>query len=308
MTEYDWQTTRTNAIRKLGETLGAQLEHDLIQAFKENPRHVTQIIEAVIAERDAGATFASPWAIIRHRAQQDTEPVIATDKTERERAIRLAEAWIRTAGLYLNDQAELLHELFGEQETTAPLETLQAIEEATRGNPGRPMYQQLLAAAIRKTKSEGPQPLPDSDPGRLHPYDTPALRARMVALWENERPRGQQAERDVITRAEGRKAIRALQQEAQRSKPTPPEKTSSAPSGASTQPPAKTPTATTPSTPQPTKTPSATPSVPSRDSVATTTQPSKSPAEPDSDPHWHQRPEPESDPTWHVRPEPEVTA
>jgi hypothetical protein len=295
MTEYDWQTTRTNAIRKLGETLGAQLEHDLIQAFKENPRHVTQIIEAVIAERDAGATFASPWAIIRHRAQQDTEPVIATDKTERERAIRLAEAWIRTAGLYLNDQAELLHELFGEQETTAPLETLQAIEEATRGNPGRPMYQQLLAAAIRKTKSEGPQPLPDSDPGRLHPYDTPALRARMVALWENERPRGQQAERDVITRAEGRKAIRALQQEVQRSA------TSTHPAATATNATASTSDSETSAStgssstsgPATSAGSSTVPATESDNAAATLSATTASSQEPDSDPHWHQRPEPE---------------
>jgi hypothetical protein len=300
MTEYDWQTTRTNAIRKLGETLGAQLEHDLIQAFKENPRHVTQIIEAVIAERDAGATFASPWAIIRHRAQQDTEPVIATDKTERERAIRLAEAWIRTAGLYLNDQAELLHELFGEQATTAPLETLQAIEEATRGNPGRPMYQQLLAAAIRKTKSEGPQPLPDSDPGRLHPYDTPALRARMVALWENERPRGEQAERDVITRAEGRKAIRALQQEAQRSASALPPKSATAKSGPAPSPTTAKDESAKPapgdSLQPPTEPPSAKQTPPTSALATRTTYPATA----------HADPEPDSDPTWHVRPEPEL--
>jgi hypothetical protein len=260
MTDYDWAQIRTTAIRRLGETPNAPIEHDITETFKDNPQLVSSVIDAVIAEKASGVSFRSAWAVIRYRSKTNpAEPIVATDHRERDLRTRQSEAWIRNAGLYIDVERELVSELFDEG-------------------------------------------------GMLHPWRSEALEARMVTLWENERPRGQQAERDVITRAEGRKAIRALQQEAQRSKPTPPEKTSSAPSGASTQPPAKTPTATTPSTPQPTKTPSATPSVPSRDSVATTTQPSKSPAEPDSDPHWHQRPEPESDPTWHVRPEPEVTA
>jgi hypothetical protein len=53
--------------------------------------------------------------------------------------------------------------------------------------------------------------------GQLHPWRSDQLEARMVVLWENERPRGEQAERDTVSRAEGRKAIRALQQEVQRS-------------------------------------------------------------------------------------------
>jgi hypothetical protein len=289
MTDYDWATIRTAAIRRLGETPNAPTEHDITETFKDNPQLVVQVIDAVIAEKAAGASMRSAWAIIRHRTSTSpAEPIVATDHRERDLRTRQAEAWTRNAGLYIDVERELISELFDEGGMLHPWRTKPS------GDLTDPTAHD----------HEGDYAL---NCQACYPNGTP-LEQRMITLWENERPRGQQAERDVITRAEGRKAIRALQQEAQRSKPTPPEKTSSAPSGASTQPPAKTPTATTPSTPQPTKTPSATPSVPSRDSVATTTQPSKSPAEPDSDPHWHQRPEPESDPTWHVRPEPEVTA
>lgn len=215
MTEYDWQRIRTNAIRKLGDTPGNKLEQDLIDAFQTNPRHIVQIIDAVIAERDAGATFVSAWAIIRHRAQQHPEPITATDQTERDNHIRLAETWIRTAGLYLNDENELLHELFGEQATTPDLATLHQIEQTTRRNPGRPMYEPLLQAAITKTELEGPQPLPDSDPGRLHPYDTPQLRERMLNLYREHRPRGQAAEQDHEHRAHERARLRQALKEAQ---------------------------------------------------------------------------------------------
>jgi hypothetical protein len=114
VTEYDWTEIRTKAIRRLGVTPGAQLEADLIEAFKDEPVQVTQIIDAVIAERDAGGKMDSPWAVIRYRARQHPEPVTATDTKERTLRIKQAEAFIRNAGLYIDLERELVSELFDE--------------------------------------------------------------------------------------------------------------------------------------------------------------------------------------------------
>jgi hypothetical protein len=169
MTDYDWAQIRTTAIRRLGETPNAPIEHDITETFKDNPQLVSSVIDAVIAEKASGVSFRSAWAVIRYRSKTNpAEPIVATDHRERDLRTRQSEAWIRNAGLYIDVERELVSELFDEG-------------------------------------------------GMLHPWRSEALEARMVTLWENERPRGQQAERDVITRAEGRKAIRALQQEVQRS-------------------------------------------------------------------------------------------
>jgi hypothetical protein len=115
MTEYDWATIRTTAIRRLGETPNAPTEHDITEAFLENPALVVSVIEAVTAEKAAGASMRSAWAIIRHRTTTSpAEPIVATDHRERDLRTRQAEAWIRNAGLYIDLERELVSELFDE--------------------------------------------------------------------------------------------------------------------------------------------------------------------------------------------------
>jgi hypothetical protein len=183
MTEYDWTEIRTKAIRAYDETPGRELEAELIQAFEQNPRHIQTILETVAAELQAGASFRSPWAIARSRAQTTPEPIRADDKRERDQAIHNAENWVRHGGLILPLE-ELLRALFKTADMTPTLAQLEKIEQETRKRPGRPHYDRLLKAQLTMTRKHGPQPIPDSE-GDLHAYDTPELRQRITVLWES---------------------------------------------------------------------------------------------------------------------------
>ena len=115
MTEHHWDPLRTRAIRQLGESPNAPTEQDIIEAFKENPRHVTAVIEAVTAERASGVVLRSAWAVIRYRTKTNpTEDVVATDQSEKTLRVKQAEAFIRNAGVYLERENELLDEFFGD--------------------------------------------------------------------------------------------------------------------------------------------------------------------------------------------------
>jgi hypothetical protein len=281
MTDYDWATIRTAAIRRLGETPNAPTEHDITETFKDNPQLVVQVIDAVIAEKAAGASMRSAWAIIRHRTSTSpAEPIVATDHRERDLRTRQAEAWTRNAGLYIDVERELISELFDEGGMLHPWRTKPS------GDLTDPTAHD----------HEGDYALNGQ---ACYPNGTP-LEQRMITLWENERPRGQQAERDVISRAEGRKAIRALQQEAQRSASALPPKSATAKSGPAPSPTTAKDESAKPapgdSLQPPTEPPSAKQTPPTSALATRTTYPATA----------HADPEPDSDPTWHVRPEPEL--
>jgi hypothetical protein len=113
MTDYDWAQIRTTAIRRLGETPNAPIEHDITETFKDNPQLVSSVIDAVIAEKASGVSFRSAWAVIRYRSKTNpAEPIVATDHRERDLRTRQSEAWIRNAGLYIDVERELVSELF----------------------------------------------------------------------------------------------------------------------------------------------------------------------------------------------------
>lgn len=192
---FVWSETRDAAIVKFaGQTPSAELEQRILEAFQRGPVAVISEIERVAAKLAAGKV-ASAWPILAlNVAERESRPdATVSDESEQVRKVRVAETWIRMAGIYLAAADELLAELFRAPEWTATLAELQAVEVETRGHDGRGMYGQLLEASIRRTEELGVERVPESG-GMLADFDTPALRQRMLDLWERERPRAVLAE------------------------------------------------------------------------------------------------------------------
>lgn len=213
-TTYDWHTTYRNAVEAFaGNTPGAQLEQELLDTFQHSPQTVTQAISKAAHAYHAGRV-TSPWGIVRselHRISNQPHLEI-TDDRARNQAIAKAEAWIRHTGLHL-DHDELITNLFTPAATTPDLAFLEQLERDTRDRPGRPLYNGLLQAAIRKTREQGPQPINDTA-GPLTAYDNPVLRQRMTALWQEVRPHGLTLEQEAAERADTWKHQQAAQQTA----------------------------------------------------------------------------------------------
>lgn len=202
MTTYDWHTTYRDAVETFaGSTPGAELEQELLDTFQHSPQTVTQAIAKAEHLHKQGK-ITSPWGIVRselHRVSNQPH-LHVVDSTNSERRIAEAEAWIRHTGLML-EQHEVIDHLFAPRLTTATVEQLKQIERATRQNVGRPLYEGLLFAAIRKTENEGPQPIANGG-GPLTEHDTPALRQRITRLWTELQPTADQLRAEELERAE----------------------------------------------------------------------------------------------------------
>jgi hypothetical protein len=144
-----------------GDEPGPELERELVERFRENPRFVAETIEQVGHDVKRGSVHAGwPVARARLRRADDVPDVVADDEAERIRKVALAETWIRNAGLLLDRRDELEDELFGER-------------------------------------------------GRLKPWaDDELLRRRLVELWQEQRPTGEQIEREVEERMTHYREIR----------------------------------------------------------------------------------------------------
>lgn len=199
-TTTTWAEERALAIEGFnGELPTATTEQELIDAFQLEPVAVIHARDQVIDDYQAGKC-RSGWAIWRKRVQAIHAPANPTvEISDRPKAIALAETWIRNAGGYVDNQAELVAHLFGPTELTPPIGYLEQLDEDTRDRPGRAIYTRLLQAAITETRANGPQEIAGTD-GLLTRFDTPSLRHRMVTLWESQRPRFAAAEADAIER------------------------------------------------------------------------------------------------------------
>jgi len=197
----DWQTLRNQFMRQIGgDPPGAQLEEDLIVAYTEHPDVVERAIEKIALAHKAGK-IRSPWGALKAeiaKASQAANNPSHDTGASRHKAISRAEQWIRAAGAHM-PWIEVQAELFNPPEQTPPAEWLIQLERETRDDPGRPIYDQLLKAAIVRTMNVGQEPVPDTA-GRLAEHDSPALRDRLRALHAEHRPAGEQLEQDAIDR------------------------------------------------------------------------------------------------------------
>ncbi len=147
MTAFHWPDVRDRAITAFaGETPQGPLEDAIIVVFEQHPALVAKAVDQV-AKQYANGEIRSGWAVLRHRVVELAEPrstATASDTKDRDRKIRQAEQWMRTGGLHIPTEDELLDELFGSR-------------------------------------------------GLLEPWHADAtLRQRMLNLWREQRPTGEQ--------------------------------------------------------------------------------------------------------------------
>jgi hypothetical protein len=95
-----------------GTTPGTKLAEDLERLYQRHPATFAAKTGEVIAAWNAGR-ITSPWPFLRSALQRidDTRPTAEAPAAELEKAVRLAETWIRNAGLYTPFD-ELESELF----------------------------------------------------------------------------------------------------------------------------------------------------------------------------------------------------
>jgi hypothetical protein len=113
---YVWADVFTNAVNAFeGQRPTQQLEHDLIQHFERQPAELVAAI-AKTATRFQLRKIHSPWPIVLRELEQADErhTIAATDTMEKRVKTRLAETWMRNAGLYCPTRDDALDELFGD--------------------------------------------------------------------------------------------------------------------------------------------------------------------------------------------------
>lgn len=125
MTDYAWRDERARAIELFGgETPRAQLEHDILEVFLEQPALVHHAIDQVGTQHAAGKV-RSGWAVLRTHVTQAAaakQDAIVTDTGERERKVARAEHWIRSVGIGYETEPHIEAELFGDDYGTGMLE------------------------------------------------------------------------------------------------------------------------------------------------------------------------------------------
>jgi len=218
--DYNWEHLRDKATAAFGEPLGAKLEQTLIDRFNEDPEHVTRTINRIIKAHQR-KPFDSPWAVIRTDLDRQAQATVTTaPSTARQKLIDQGKTFIRNAGHYHPTWQDCKAELFGTEGLTAPLEYLVQLEEQTRDNPGRAIYNGLLQAAIVRAKLFGREPIPDEPNAPLYSLrnDTDA-HTELEAEWVTHRVRTLKAEADHEAWNAKAKADRHLVL-ALRSKPT----------------------------------------------------------------------------------------
>jgi hypothetical protein len=188
-------------VEAFGTTPGQALHTELENLYQRHPA-VTLAKAREATNAHTAGRIHSPWGFLqaelrRHDQAREQKPQAGR---EREDAIHRAERWIRNAGLHTTAD-EALAELFKPTEHTPPHAYLQQLEEETRGNPGRPTYDGLLRAAIRRTAQHGPQPVPQSA-GTLNHWDEPDLRERILDLWRTLQPQAEATRQAAIDRGQ----------------------------------------------------------------------------------------------------------
>jgi hypothetical protein len=116
VTEFSWQDTYRRACELFRDRPNAEQEQTAIESFRESPQHVRDLIEK-LGRSVVEGKIRSGWAVLRKELATDSRsPDFTVDDTsERERALRNARTWIENAGLYLDREADVEDELFGDR-------------------------------------------------------------------------------------------------------------------------------------------------------------------------------------------------
>lgn len=165
----EWEDLALQTAERFGGTLPHPETAAAIAAVHAKAPHaVERAIDRVAIEYEDGG-IRSPWGILRSRVKQiTTETAAAGRANDRDKTIARAEQWIRNAGLHYDRTSEIEHALFGN-------------------------------AHLEPTPDKDGQPI--TSPGdTLIRNPPPHLRQKLVDLWTDLRPIGEQIEQDAIDR------------------------------------------------------------------------------------------------------------
>jgi hypothetical protein len=181
-----WQELHDHAQERFGnQPVGAKLEAELVEIYEQRPEAMRLAIDHVAGQYARGKIH-SPWAVLRVELERDARrATVQPDPTgEREQAVRLAETRVRNLAHLVDNEHQLLAEIFSPPTLTADHDTLAQLEL-----PATPLGQVLARtrdAAIARLDTHGREPIPGTG-GLLRNYDTPELRARIVGIWRASR-------------------------------------------------------------------------------------------------------------------------
>lgn len=116
MTEYEWPVIRAKCDEWFGSTPSKPTELAIVTVFKDQPAAVIRELQEIAGLVRLGEC-SSGWGMARHRiGRLRALEAVATDDSERERALDRALAWVRNVGLEFDGlEGELLDELFGDR-------------------------------------------------------------------------------------------------------------------------------------------------------------------------------------------------
>lgn len=110
--QYSWQDIRDQAIEDFKEAPGGELEGEILEQFQQRPKTVVTMIDKITNDIKKGKPIRSGWAVLRSSLRNSRSDVIVDDKSERDRAVVAANAWLSNAGLYVEDEDSIIDELF----------------------------------------------------------------------------------------------------------------------------------------------------------------------------------------------------
>ena len=169
----DWEQLRNHAISEYGDLPRAETEQRIIDAYQLHPAQVERIITSVIIDVKAGEV-RSGWAVTAKRCEQITAAPSNPQRSSgvsREKALQRADQWMHNAGCYHDEVEAILH-------------------LCDHGGLLHPYAQAELV-------NDGP-----GTPARLHTQGDTTIIDHIRAQHTLERPRGLQAEADMLARAE----------------------------------------------------------------------------------------------------------
>lgn len=112
MVEYSWSEIRERASATFGDTPHGELEADIIEDFEVRPATVVAVIDRISADIAKGKPIRSGWAVVRASLRQTGRNIVVDDAPQKDRCLRAAHAWLRSAGLYCAKPEDVLEELF----------------------------------------------------------------------------------------------------------------------------------------------------------------------------------------------------
>lgn len=110
---HSWSELRDTWASTFGGFPSASMEARLIDAFRDHPSRVIAAGDEVLEAYRAGRV-KSPWAFLAKMIERlATVEVTVDDRTSDERTEKQAERWVRTVGILIDRDDELVDALFG---------------------------------------------------------------------------------------------------------------------------------------------------------------------------------------------------